>query len=58
VHLSGGLLHAWLDELVTPEAVCDSWAKVADMSALIHLESMQKAIWYADDHTGTDEGRL
>jgi hypothetical protein len=31
---------------------------VADMSAVVHLESIQEMIWYADDRTGTDEGRL
>jgi hypothetical protein len=58
VHSHSGLLHARIDELVTPEAVCGRWGMVADMSALVHLESIQETIWYADDHTGTDEGRL
>lgn len=39
----GGLLRARIDELVTPEAVRDSWAKVTDMSAAVRLETIQEA---------------
>jgi len=43
VRSPGGLLRATIDELVTPEAVCDSWAKVTDMSAAVRLETIQEA---------------
>jgi 3-hydroxyacyl-CoA dehydrogenase/3a,7a,12a-trihydroxy-5b-cholest-24-enoyl-CoA hydratase len=43
VHSPGGLLRARIDELVTPEAVRDSWGKVTDMSAAVRLESIQEA---------------
>lgn len=39
----GSLLRARIDELVTPEAVRDSWGKVTDMSAAVQLESIQEA---------------
>jgi 3-hydroxyacyl-CoA dehydrogenase/3a,7a,12a-trihydroxy-5b-cholest-24-enoyl-CoA hydratase len=43
VHSPGGLLRARIDELVTPEAVRDSWGNVTDMSAAVKLESIQEA---------------
>jgi 3-hydroxyacyl-CoA dehydrogenase/3a,7a,12a-trihydroxy-5b-cholest-24-enoyl-CoA hydratase len=43
VRSPGGLLRARIDELVTPEAVRDSWAKVTDMSAAVRLETIQEA---------------
>jgi 3-hydroxyacyl-CoA dehydrogenase/3a,7a,12a-trihydroxy-5b-cholest-24-enoyl-CoA hydratase len=43
VRSPGGLLRARIDELVTPEAVRDSWGKVTDMYAAVRLESIQEA---------------
>jgi hypothetical protein len=43
VRSPGGLLRARIDEVVTPEAVRESWSKVTDMSAAVRLESIQEA---------------
>jgi hypothetical protein len=43
VRSPGGLLRARIDEIVTPEAVRETWSKVTDMSASARFESIQEA---------------
>lgn len=38
----GGLLRARIDQIVTPEAVRESWSKVTDMSTAARFESIQE----------------
>lgn len=42
VRSPGGLLRARIDQIVTPEAVRESWSKVTDMSAAARFESIQE----------------
>ncbi|KAJ4433546.1 hypothetical protein ANN_15855 [Periplaneta americana] len=43
VRSTGSLLRARIDEIVTPEAVRDSWDKVTDMSSAVRMESIGEA---------------
>jgi hypothetical protein len=42
VRSPGGLLRARIDEIVTPEAVRETWSKVTDMSTAARFESIQE----------------